>query len=147
LYFYYAYLALKAKNVFFITAVNPSIQNGGCIRESKKLIMNQIPLKNQPITIHLEKQLNENQILHIFKTSNLHFPIIAKRDIGERGVGIEILKTENELLAYKSKYQFDFMVQEYLPWTFEAGVMVVKTPQRKSKLVTSICYKDFLNIT
>lgn len=133
------YLCVKGKDLLFFTAVNPFIYGGGSFGESKSDILSSLPSEFVPETkvIHPENSLPENLV----------FPIVAKPDIGERGSHVTILKTRAELEIYKSSVQRKFLLQEYLPSSFEAGVMVLRDPENGSFRITSVVVKKFLTVT
>jgi hypothetical protein len=49
--FIWLWFALKARKLFFFTAVNPAIETGGVLGESKIIILNRIPKEVVPKTI------------------------------------------------------------------------------------------------
>ena len=90
-FFYFGWLALKARSVFFFTASNPSIDFGGMFGEKKSDIFDLIPERFIPVT-RLVKKGDINQA----KTDARHigYPLIAKPDVGERGIWVSKIDSE-----------------------------------------------------
>lgn len=143
-YFYWMYLAVKARAVFFGTAANPRIENGGFLMESKKLIYDALPEGTYPKTLKFTPKDTQADILHQFKKINLVYPIIAKPDIGMRGLATQKIESEIELINYISKVNFDFLIQEYIDFPEEAGIFYVRIPGESLGKITGIVRKEFV---
>ena len=78
IYFYRAWLSLKAKSFFFFNTANPNIENGGFLMESKKLIYDQMKEGTYPKTILVNnvKSFNES----ILKINNKEENSLTKFD-------------------------------------------------------------------
>jgi hypothetical protein len=77
----------------------------------------------------------------------LQFPLIAKPDIGLRGSALKKVHTEAELKAYNSKVDFDYLIQDLIPFPNEIGVFYVRYPHEKTGSITGIVAKEFLIVT
>lgn len=132
------YLSLRGKNILFFTAVNPFIYGGGSFGESKSKILNSLPALYVPQSV----LMTPGQKL----PENLSFPVVAKPDIGERGSHVTIIQTTSELESYQNLVGRSFLLQDYLPSTFEAGVMVIRDPASGKYQITSIAVKEFLTV-
>jgi len=80
------YHALKAKNLVFYTAVNPMIENSGIGTESKYKTMQLIPSEYLPITVFHKANSSISETLNKITKQNITYPLIAKPDIGFRGL-------------------------------------------------------------
>ncbi len=138
-YLLWPYFSWKGKSFLFFTSANPCIPHGGSFGESKSGILQILNPKFLPRTI-LVTSSHDIPI-------GLEYPIIAKPDIGERGDNISLVQTEEELKAYGKNLKRPFLIQEYLPSGFEAGVMVHRDPDTKKLEITSIAIKEFLSVT
>lgn len=147
IYFLWAYYALKAKTIFFFNASNPTIKNGGFIMESKKQIYNLIPQQYYPKTDLIIEGTPFTEVLEKVKTLGLQFPLIAKPDIGLRGSAVKKIDNENELKTYSEKANFDYLVQDLIPFSNEIGVFYVRYPHEKEGRITGIVAKEFLIVT
>ena len=141
-YFYFGWLAMRARSIFFFTASNPSIEFGGMFGEKKSDIFDLIPDKYLPTTKlievgNLEKALNEG--------SKIGYPLIAKPNIGERGAWVKKVEDENELRKYVNSCPVDFLLQELVLYPIELGIFYVRYPGQAGK-VTSVVRKEFLKV-
>lgn len=140
------FFAIRARSLFFFNAANPSIAYGGMAMESKMEIYDIIPSQYIPKTIFIGTGTSKDQLLVKVANSGIHFPFIAKPDIGLRGLGVELLKNQGELESYSEKYRSDFIVQELIEYTNEAGIFYVRHPNEKKGRITGIVSKEFLSV-
>lgn len=134
------FLAIKGRSLVFFTASNPFIPLGGCVEESKSAILSQLPQSYLP-------QWKLLRTIQDCEELTFSWPLVAKPDVGERGDHVAIVSTLSDLKNYAQRLGRPFIVQEYLPSNFEAGVMVVRFPDSNKILVTSIVTKAFLQVT
>lgn len=146
IYFLWAYYAVKARSVFFFNASNPKIKNGGFIMESKKQIYDLLPKKHYPKTILIKENTDLKKIVNSIIENSIYFPLIAKPDIGLRGSGVKRIKTVTELKEYAEKANFDFLIQDLIPFKKEVGVFYVRHPLQKEGKITGIVSKEFLDV-
>lgn len=144
IYFLWGFYAIKAKSIFFFNASNPRIKNGGFMMESKKAIYDLIPKKYYPKTILIQEKTTLLHIVSAIVDKGIRFPLIAKPDIGLRGSGVKKIKTVDELKEYVGKANFDFLLQDIIPFENEIGIFYVRHPNEKSGKITGIVSKEFL---
>lgn len=147
IYFLWAYYSIKSKSVFFFNASNPTIKNGGFMMESKNEIYNLIPEKYYPKTELIQIGTAIKDIEKVLEKAQITYPFIAKPDIGLRGSAVKKIKTFSDLKQYTEKAQFDFIVQNLIPYKNEIGVFYVRYPHEKEGRITGIVAKEFLIIT
>jgi hypothetical protein len=147
IYFLWTYYAIRARSVFFFNASNPKIKNGGFIMESKKQIYDSIPKKYYPKTILIKENTSLRKIVSEVVENGIYFPLIAKPDIGLRGSGVKKIKTVSELTEYAEKANFDFLLQDLIPFKNEVGIFYVRRPNQKKGEITGIVSKEFLIVT
>ncbi|CAN1546337.1 hypothetical protein MCETHM1_01973 [Flavobacteriaceae bacterium] len=147
IYFLWAYYSIKAKSIFFFSASNPTIKNGGFMMESKKQIYNLIPQNYYPKTELVKAKTSIEAINKVLENAGIQYPFIAKPDIGLRGSGVRKIETETDLKLYSEKANFDFIVQDLIPFQNEVGVFYVRYPNQKEGRITGIVSKEFLIIT
>ena len=66
--------------------------------------------------------------------------------MGQRGAGVKIIRSENELTAHLSDFQGDVIVQEYVDG-YEYGVFYYRYPGEKAGHIFSITDKRLLKLT
>lgn len=138
------YYSLKAKSLFFFGASNPLIKNGGFAMESKREIYDLIPAKYYPRTIYPQISDNTVQALTLLKTNNMAYPLIAKPDIGLRGMAVQKIDNEEDLQAYIQQNKVDYMLQEYINYENEVGIFWVRFPNENKGFISGIVLKEFL---
>ncbi|NVK51649.1 MAG: D-alanine--D-alanine ligase [Flavobacteriaceae bacterium] len=140
------YHAIKAKNLVFYTAVNPSIANSGIGTESKYKTLQLVPKRYLPKTIfHKANSSIESTLLKIAQLA-ISYPIIAKPDVGFRGLLVQKISNKDALIAYLKKYPVDIIIQEFLSEKNECGVFYFRYPTQKTGRITSITLKEFLHV-
>lgn len=145
-YFYWIYLSIRARNFFFFSAANPSMEMGGFSTYSKYNILKNIPSQYIPQTILLEAQENKQSLLEFLAKHNLQFPLIAKPDIGERGKKVSKIKNVEELWDYISIYQEKIILQEFIDYPLEFGIMYYRFPNQETGKISSLVQRDFLKV-
>lgn len=147
IFFQWAFYALKSRTIFFFNACNPGIKNGGFINESKKAIYNLIPTKFYPKTELIQTRISFENLLKIKSDSRIQYPLIAKPDVGLRGSAVQKIDNEIELKKYHDKADFDYLIQDLIPYPNEIGVFYVRYPHEKKGRITGIVAKEFLMVT
>lgn len=147
IYFLWGYYAIRAKSLFFFNASNPGIKNGGFMMESKKAIYDLIPQQYYPKTELVTEGTSFTQIQNIIEKSGIQFPLIAKPDIGLRGSGVKKINSIAELNQYAQKANFDFLLQDLIPYENEVGIFYVRYPNENKGKITGIVSKEFLIVT
>jgi hypothetical protein len=147
IYFIWSYYSIKAKSIFFFNASNPTIKNGGFMMESKKAIYDLIPQRYYPKTELITEGTSIEEIEKIIESAEIKYPLIAKPDIGLRGSGVKKIHTITELKDYAHKANFDYVVQDLIPYDNEVGIFYVRYPDEKTGRITGIVSKEFLIVT
>lgn len=144
IYFLWIFFALKARTIFFFNSCNPTMKNGGFIMDSKKEIYDLIPQKYYPKTEFINDKLDFDLVLERINNSGIKAPFIAKPDIGLRGSAVKKINSINELFLYHNKANFDYLVQDLIPYEHEVGIFYVRFPNEKKGKITGIVSKEFL---
>jgi len=143
---YFLWYALVERSFRFFSLVNPSMKLGGLIGESKIDILNSIAKDFKPITMFFNKNQSTDEVLPHLAKNKLDYPIIIKPNVGERGNSVEKIEDTKDLKKYLAKNEHDFIVQEYIDYPIELGVMYYRFPNDKGGKVTSITMKKFLTV-
>ncbi|MEZ4951890.1 MAG: D-alanine--D-alanine ligase [Saprospiraceae bacterium] len=140
------WFGIRARNLFFFSAVNPAIETGGVLGESKINILNRIPEAVKPKTIFIKKGASLDSLNNLKKAAGIDFPCIAKPNVGERGFLVSKIEHEQQLEAYLNQSNFDFIIQEYVAAPLELSVLHYLPPGNNQGKTTSICKKEFLTV-
>jgi hypothetical protein len=144
---YALYLAIKAKHIAFFSAANPSIKSAGNGTESKYKTIELIPEEFRPKTVLVNSNSTIETVLEQLKSKKIDFPLIAKPDVGFRGLLVKKIHSIEELKSYVSKYPIVILIQEFLDYKNECGIFYHKKPNQKKGKITSITLKKFLLVT
>jgi len=147
IYFQYLYYVLRTRSFFYFNASNPTIKNGGFLMESKKEIYDLIPQKYYPKTILISKSETVDTILENCDLENIVFPLIAKPDVGLRGTAVKKITNKEELKAYHDRADFNYLIQNLIPYSREIGLFYVRYPNQEKGTITGIVEKEFLIVT
>lgn len=140
------YCAYKAKTLLFFHGANPSIKYGGMAMESKKEIYDLIPENWIPKTIFVSSEIPFQKILSELKSKPIDFPVIAKPNIGLKGLGVAELKDFGELEHYQNTNDCDFLIQEKINYQNEVGIFYHRFPDEKRGKITGMVKKEFLSV-
>ena len=144
---YAFYLAFKAKHLAFFTAANPSIKSSGNGTESKYATIQLVPEKHRPKSVLVKPNTNFLEVITEIEKEKISFPLIAKPDIGFRGLLVKKIHSKDELKNYLEKYCIDIIIQEFLDYENECGVFYHRNPNEESGKITSLTLKKFITVT
>lgn len=144
---YAIYLAIKAKNPVFFTAANPAIKSSGNGTESKYEVLQLIPEKFRPKSVLVPPYSNFNNVIHQLNEKEITYPLIAKPDIGFRGLLVTKIYSADKLKQYLKKYPINIILQEFLDYENECGVFYHRNPNSKKGWISSLTLKRFLTVT
>jgi hypothetical protein len=133
---------LRTRSLTYFTAVNPGWKAGGFYGASKKDILDLVPAGYKPKTVLISKA----QALPV-QISGFEYPLIAKPDVGARGHGVTKIHTVEELMDYHLNSPHDYIVQEYVSYKTELGILYSRMPGQSQGLISSVTMKEFLSVT
>jgi hypothetical protein len=142
----WAFYAIKARAIFFFNACNPTMRNGGFIMDSKKEIYDLIPPQYYPTTRFVKEAMPFEEVITLMEQGPITFPLIAKPDIGLRGSAVKKITNRDELEHYHCKANFDYLLQNLIPYDHEVGIFYVRFPHEAKGRITGIVAKEFLII-
>jgi hypothetical protein len=146
LLFYGLYLATRARSLMYFSTANPGMKYGGVMGESKYKVLSGIPSEFIPDSALIRLPITSEDIINQLKKTGLEFPLIIKPDVGERGKEVELIYSENELRKYISGKSGLYIVQEFVDFREEFGVLYHRMPHEIQGEVTSVVQKEFLTI-
>jgi membrane protein DedA with SNARE-associated domain len=148
---YIFWLAVRYRSLTLFTAANPSIPTGGLVGESKASILQRLRRESDllarwallPGDVGADERVN--MLRSFMNREGLTFPVVLKPDVGERGSGVSIIRSEPEALAYLEADR-DVIAQEYIAG-HEFGVFYRRYPGEGTGRVTSITAKIMPEVT
>lgn len=134
--------AARSGSLAWFTAVNPGLREGGFYGESKKAILDLIPAEFKPTTLLISRKQEP-----LGQLRGLHFPLIAKPDVGERGNGVAKILTAGQLADYHQNAPTDYLIQPFIDFKIELAVLWSRLPDEPAGRVSSVTMKEFLAVT
>ena len=141
-YFYYFYLALKSRRLVYFSVLNPCMNFGGAFLSSKHSYLNEVAQKWKPKSIRVSNTIDLEFLKNKIVRESLKFPLILKPDMGERGRNVEKIENYNELEFYFKEINQLVLIQEYIDYPIELGILFFWDTDRKPQ-ITSIGKKEF----
>lgn len=146
-----AVLSLVHRDWALPLIANPAIKLSGMVGESKHDIFNSAGEKaNQWIlpfftitkTSH-DADFQTNQALEKLAHAKLSYPLVAKPDLGCRGVGVKLIQSNDQLKDYIESFPVTgrFLLQKKSQYSAEAGVFYIKQPGESRGKIISITLK------
>jgi len=146
---YYLWLALKYRGLTVPTAANPAIFSGGLVGESKMVTLETLAQTSPEFTARAELVAGSDVETRLQSLSEirgrlgLSLPFILKPDLGQRGAGVKLIRTEAQVENYLRKMNAPLIVQRYAPGPFEAGVFYYRFPSEPRGRIFAITEKVF----
>ena len=145
--FFWLWYAIRSRSLFFFSTVNPNIETGGVLGESKIDILNKLPQEYLPLSVFVDIE-NDNfiSISSRVKSELGAFPLIVKPNIGERGLMVQKLENNAKLEQYHSNMKVDYIIQEFIAHPTEVSILYYRFPNVKKGVVSSFCIKKNLSV-
>lgn len=146
-------LGFRHRSLSLPTAANPSIEAGGLLGESKIQCIDLIgPEARQWVAQSRDlvnrADLTEAELAAVVAASGVAFPLVAKPDIGWRGIGVRLVQDVADLKRYLSEFPENCRVilQDYVPHAGEAGVFYVRKPGEVSGRIFSMTFRYYPHV-
>jgi len=149
----YAQLALKYRGLTLPSAANPGIATGGLVGESKFATLSELSRTSPEFTAEswLLVEGSAPQRLAVLRQlcidHALPIPFILKPDVGQRGMGVKLIRDFEEARAYLQQTGSPVVVQRYVPGPLEVGVYYYRFPHEARGRIFSITEKIFPILT
>ncbi len=149
------WLAIKYRSLTIFTCANPAILASGFVGESKDQILLGLfqseaakPFLLSHILISKELSADEKlgQAADFMTSRDLDFPIILKPDVGERGFGVQIIKSSEEL-AEKISISIENLILQEFAHGDETSVFYYRFPNSAKGKIFAITEKRFPSVT
>ncbi len=159
---YILYLALRHKSATLFTAANPGMPaGGGFLGESKAAILERLErrwvARFRLVPAELTVADKVAAVRRFRAEEHLDYPLVLKPDQGQRGLGVAVVRSEEEVELYfrgapessalgRPEPRRDVLVQEYVGGA-ELGVFYVRHPGEEEGRILSITEKVFPAVT
>lgn len=146
---YYLWLAIRFRGFTLPTAANPGIASGGFVGESKMATLRDLQTHCPDFTAEaglLDAGPPTERLARLQKLRTqlrLEFPFILKPDVGQRGVGVKLIRTQTQAEGYLQQTTAPLVVQRYVPGPHEAGVFYYRLPHEPRGHIFAITKKVF----
>lgn len=144
---FWLWLSMRARSFWFFGSANPSMRYSGFAEESKRKIYSLMPKGSYPETLRFEAGCSQETVQSSLSNASLSFPLIAKPDIGERGVQVKLVNNPEDLDDYRRSSRVDFLLQPYIDYPNEAGIFYHRMPGTGSGHISGIVGKELLSVT
>ncbi|MBK5911072.1 hypothetical protein CCR85_06150 [Rhodothalassium salexigens] len=150
-----AWLSLRYGGITLPTAANPGLRYGGFVGESKleALALFQEPARQwlAPYTgFHVPDDGQPAdavlaQCEAAMAAAGLAYPVVAKPDMGCRGIGVQVVRDAADLARYLGEFPAgrDLVLQTLIDWEGEAGIYYVRDPDAERGEIFSMTLKYF----
>ena len=152
---YCGWLSARYMGPTLLTNCNPSLPYSGLVGESKQTVLNVLQGEARKWVSPYVRCMrwggegglsrSKSDATEAILEAGISLPLVAKPDIGMRGAGVQLVKTEDELHAYIKSFPSgaNFMLQALIDEEGEAGVFYVRYPGETEGKIISLTLKYF----
>ena len=152
---YWLYLVAKHRSWTLWTLANPCMPDGGVVGESKCDILSRIDdpavLQHALISKAADdiggiEAANANciaQVKQLVADRGWSYPLILKPDAAQRGAGVTLIKTADDIAGFFENCHGPAQLQQYHPGPEECGVFYIRLPNEPNGKIFSITDKVF----
>jgi membrane protein DedA with SNARE-associated domain len=143
------WLAVRYRGLTLPTAANPGIFSGGVVGESKSKMLKELLSTSPEFSAEAELIAGDSVSTRLRSLDeararlNLDFPFILKPDLGQRGVGIKIIRAREQAETYLRQTSAPLVVQRYVPGPYELGIFYYRFPHETRGHIFAITEKIF----
>jgi hypothetical protein len=145
-------LAGASRKLTLFTAANPGMSDGGFIGPQKsevyaalaKVKSGIVPWCIIPASYNMTERMT--RIARFMAKHKLGYPLVCKPDLGERGEGVTIIRSAQELAEHMSRVQVTTVAQAYIPGR-EFGVFYIRRPNEPTGKIVDLAEKCLLSVT
>ena len=140
------WLGLKHRSPMAFTASNPGLESGGMVGEKKHHALQ--PLQdNAPDLVARFCLITSSGAAERFEQAskfvkNHGLPVVLKPDVGQRGRGVFVARTPEQVNEYVTRFSGAVIAQKHIEGE-EFGIFVARMPGKSLPDVLSIVHKTF----
>ena len=144
--FYVLWLGIRNRGLTLFTAANPAIEAGGFVGESKAAILEGLAAAGEAVPPWrllpegLDAALRRESVRGFVADHALTLPIVLKPDAGQRGSGVVVARSWDDVDAYLDRARCDVLAQAYVPGE-EYGVFYTRLPSQPHGRVFAVTVK------
>ena len=146
----YLWLSIRYRGLTVPTAANPGIFSGGIVGESKMATLHDLFATSPEFTAEARLVERGHPGGLAGETPALlggDYPFILKPDVGQRGVGVKLIRNERQAEEYLRSTTAPLIAQTYAPGPHEVGVFYYRFPGETRGRIFAITEKIFPTIT
>jgi membrane protein DedA with SNARE-associated domain len=146
---HYLWLAIRYRGLTLPTAANPGIAAGGFVGESKITTLRDLQATSPGFAADaylLVGTTPDERLAFLQQLRAQHrlaFPFILKPDVGQRGVGVKLIRTPEQAAEYLGGSNAPLVLQRYVHGPGEAGVFYYRFPHESQGRIFAITEKIF----
>lgn len=149
----YVWLAIRYRGFALPTVANPGMFSGGIVGESKIATLQELQATSPEFTA--EARLLEGasaaerfaSLERVRTECRIEYPFILKPDVGQRGVGVKLIRMPEQAQAVLRNATAPMLLQRYAPGPREAGIFYYRFPREQRGRIFAITEKVFPVIT
>lgn len=138
-------LGLRHRSATAFTAANPGIEAGGVVGERKHRTLGPLQ-RNAPDLVAPFERLPAEPGPRIAGArrflARVGYPVVLKPNVGQRGRGVFVARSERDLVDYLARFDGDVLIQRWVGGE-EFGVFVALLPGESTPRVLSVVHKTF----
>jgi membrane protein DedA with SNARE-associated domain len=150
---YCLWLAIKHRGLTLPTAANPGIFSGGIVGESKSAMLDQLSATSPEFAAAAglvrgdNFEYRANALRKVRERLGLNYPFILKPDVGQRGIGIKLIRTPEQAEEYLRQSDAPLVAQRYAPGPQEVGIFYYRFPHELRGRIFAVTEKVFPVVT
>lgn len=143
------WLGLRHRSPTAFTAANPGLEAGGMVGEKKHQALQ--PLQdNAPDLVANFSLITSIDATERFSDAQefiaIHgLPVVLKPDVGQRGRGVFVARSMEQVIDYLSRFSGPIIVQKHIEGE-EFGIFVARMPGQPAPQILSIVHKTFPHV-
>ena len=144
------WLGIKHRSPMAFTAANPGLEAGGMVGEKKHLALQPLQDNAPDLVAHhrlISVAVGEARFAQAQAFIATHgLPVVLKPDVGQRGRGVFVARTPEQVNEYLSRFSGAVIVQNHIEGE-EFGIFVARRPGQPTPEILSIVHKTFPRVT
>lgn len=149
----YIRLGIRHRGFTVPTAANPGIFSGGIVGESKLATLMDLQATSPEFTVETHGIQGETPAVRmacleeLLERQRIDYPFILKPDVGQRGVGVKLIRSRDQAIDYLGTMSSGILLQRYAPGPCEVGVFYHRLPGEATGRILAITEKVFPTVT